>query len=322
MRLLLRGSKQLEFQDGALPAPLPEDEVRLRVHYCAVCRTDAKMWAEGHRDLILPRVPGHEMVAEDQQGTLHAVWPGASCGVCSQCLAGRENRCEHLHIIGFHRDGGFAQQVDVPKSSLTPLPEGLDPTVACFAEPVGCIFHALNNHLIEKDVRFLIYGGGTMGLLAGLVAGAAGAEPRIVEKNADKIKTARAFLDAAQIPCSTDTKDSGFDAVLNACPDPHAFGAGLTKLKKGGNFVFFSGLVADTAMESSRINQIHYHEISLTGSYGLAPADIKKAVSFLAAQQEKIKPLIQAVEKPDKAPGLMPRVLSGKDFKYILDFTA
>jgi len=143
-----------------------------------------------------------------------------------------------------------------------------------------------------------------------------------VEKNADKIKTARAFLDAAQIPCSTDTKDSGFDAVLNACPDPHAFGAGLTKLKKGGNFVFFSGLVADTAMESSRINQIHYHEISLTGSYGLAPADIKKAVSFLAAQQEKIKPLIQAVEKPDKAPGLMPRVLSGKDFKYILDFTA
>lgn len=322
MRLLLTGQKQLEIQDSAPPAPLSEDELRLRVRYCAVCRTDAKMWAAGHRDLILPRVPGHEIVAADPQGTLYAIWPGKSCGSCSQCLNGRENRCEHLRIVGFHRDGGFADEVDVPESSLIPLPEGLDPAVACFAEPVGCIFHALNDHLIEKGGRFLIYGGGTMGLLAGLAARAAGAKPRIVEKNADKIKAARAFLDAAQIPCTSDTENSGFDTVINACPDPQAFGSGLTKLEKGGSFIFFSGLVSDAPMHCSRINLIHYREITLTGSYGLAPADIKKALTFLASQQEKIKPLIQAVVKPEKAPELLPRVLSGKDFKYILDFTA
>lgn len=322
MRLLLTGPRQLEIQDSALPAPPPEDELRLRVRYCAVCRTDAKMWAAGHRDLVLPRVPGHEMVVADSRGGLYAVWPGTSCGSCPECRAGRENRCEHLRIVGFHKDGGFADEVNVPKSSLIPLPHGLDPAVACFAEPVGCIFHALGERLIEKNARFLIYGGGTMGLLAGLVVGTAGAEPTIVEKKADKIKAARSFLDTAQIPCISDTVESGFDTVFNACPDPQAFGTGLTKVKKGGSFIFFSGLIPDAAIDINRINLIHYHEITLTGGYGLAPADIQKAVAFLDVQQEKIKPLIQAVVKPEQTPQLMPRVLSGKGFKYILDFTA
>ena len=321
MRLLLTGPKELIIQDNALPAPPSENELRLRVRYCAVCRTDARMWAAGHRDLVLPRVPGHEMVVADSRGALYAVWPGASCGSCPQCRRGRENRCEHLRIVGFHKDGGFADEVNLPKSSLIALPPGLNPAVACFAEPAGCIFHALGEGLIEKNARFLIYGGGTMGLLIGLVVGASGAEATIVEKNADKIKAARPFLDTARISCVSDPGETAFDTVINACPDAQAFGTGLTKLEKGGTFIFFSGLVSDAAMDINRINRIHYHEITLRGSYGLARADIQKAVAFLDAQQEKIKPLIQDVIKPEHAPGRMARVLSGNGFKYILDFS-
>ena len=48
----------------------------LKVHYCAICRTDAKMWNEGHRDLVFPRVPGHELVAADSDGKKYVIWPG------------------------------------------------------------------------------------------------------------------------------------------------------------------------------------------------------------------------------------------------------
>ena len=62
-KLILRGLRRLEYMD------LFEDDISMdlpvfKVRCCAVCRTDAKMWSQ-HRDLHLPRVPGHEMVLED-----------------------------------------------------------------------------------------------------------------------------------------------------------------------------------------------------------------------------------------------------------------
>ena len=67
MRIVLTGLKSLELQDLEKPKPTPGFRF-LKVQYCAVCRTDAKMWNEGHRDLISPRVPGHELVAVDENG--------------------------------------------------------------------------------------------------------------------------------------------------------------------------------------------------------------------------------------------------------------
>ena len=57
MKLLLTGQKQLAVQlSGDYGSP-PEGEALLKVLCCGVCRTDARMWAQGHRDLVLPRVP-------------------------------------------------------------------------------------------------------------------------------------------------------------------------------------------------------------------------------------------------------------------------
>ncbi len=60
--LRLESAGKLHFLDVPVPSP-PETtkEVLLKVTHCALCRTDAKMWREGHRDLVLPRVLGHEI---------------------------------------------------------------------------------------------------------------------------------------------------------------------------------------------------------------------------------------------------------------------
>ncbi len=114
MKLSLTGCRNLEYSSTA-PAPQEKDNhVVLEVACCAICRTDAKMWNQGHRDLALPRVPGHEIAGFDNSGKLFTVWPGQACGQCRYCREGRENLCEDMRIIGFHSDGGFARFVSVP----------------------------------------------------------------------------------------------------------------------------------------------------------------------------------------------------------------
>ena len=55
------GSFQLE--DIPIPEPRP-DEALVRVRVAGLCRTDLKVVRHGHRDLVLPRVPGEEVVGE------------------------------------------------------------------------------------------------------------------------------------------------------------------------------------------------------------------------------------------------------------------
>lgn len=321
MKIILTGKRQMEIQssdDGEKPGP---GEVRVKVLGCAVCRTDAKMWDRGHRDLTLPRVPGHEMVVTDDRGRRFAVWPGQSCGTCKHCRTGRENLCDAMQITGFHRDGGFAHYVTVPETSLLPLPDAVDTVTACFAEPIGCVFHALENTDTKAGDRVLIYGGGVMGLLTALAVQYVGGTPLVIERSRRKIKDAEPFLNAAGIGCVDRTDENTFDGVINACDDPVALGAGLERLVKGGSLGFFSGLAGNRRIETDLINLIHYRELSLRGSYGLTSRNMLIALDFLADRQSIVRHLVQAIVLPEQVPELMATVLAGTGFKYIVDFT-
>ena len=48
-----------------VPRPRPAaDELLLKVLVTGLCRTDLKLIRQGHRDLLLPRIPGEEVVGE------------------------------------------------------------------------------------------------------------------------------------------------------------------------------------------------------------------------------------------------------------------
>ncbi len=321
MKMVLTGPKRLEVQESGDFENSPAGYALVRVLCCAICRTDAKMWSEGHRDLVLPRVPGHEMVVVDDWQRRYVVWPGDSCGNCRFCVAGRENLCEVMQITGFHRDGGFADRVIVPQTSLLPIPETMSVVTACLAEPLGCVLHALEIGHISSSDRVLVYGGGTLGLLTALAAKTAGARPVVIEKNPKKIKIADGFLKKTEIVCLQETSENDFDLVVNACPDETAFQKGLAKVDKGGRFLFFSGLAKNRMIETGLIDLVHYREITLSGAYGLTRENMRRAVYFMESHQDAVKYLIEAVVPPERAPRLMPRVLAGGGFKYVLDFT-
>ncbi|MCP3873755.1 MAG: nicotinate-nucleotide--dimethylbenzimidazole phosphoribosyltransferase [Desulfobacteraceae bacterium] len=322
MKMVLSGLGRLEIKpDHQNPIEIKKGFEQTFVLSCAICRTDAKMWEQGHRDLVFPRVLGHEMVVKDQNDQRYIVWPGKSCGTCKFCQMAQENLCEDMRITGFHTDGGFADKAILPSDSLIPIPSNLDTHVACFAEPIGCVINAFEKLMIKKNDRILIYGSGTMGLITALYAHLLGLFPHIIEKNETKIKHIEPFLSATGITCTKDTHESEFDLVINACADFIAFCQGIAKVSKAGQISFFSGISKNEHIETNLLNLIHYKEAKVTGVYGMTKAHMEKAIPFMQAHENKLSLLIEDIVAPEKAPQLMADVLSGKHLKYILDFS-
>ncbi len=301
---------------------IPPGHIHLSVLYCGICRTDAKMWAHGHRDLVLPRVPGHEIAAVDTKtGTLYTVWPGQACGSCSYCRNGRENLCEEMKIIGFHSDGGFASSLVSPVASLIQVKEDIAPQLLCFCEPVACVLNGLEKVGLKKGETVIIYGGGVVGLLAALVCLHKGAYPTLIEKNENKIAKAMPFADACGIRVQQDCEADNFDIALNACDSPSAFGQCLNKLRKGGRLCYFSGLPRDSGIGAKDLNLIHYKELLVAGSYGPRKDHMRQAVSFCGRQQPLVSLLTEEIISPQEAPDKMADILAGKAYKYLIDFT-
>jgi propanol-preferring alcohol dehydrogenase len=101
------------------PTPGPE-QLLIRVHSCAVCRTDLHVIDGELPDPKLPLIPGHEIIGTvlakgsaverfapgDRVGV---PWLGWSCGACPWCLSGRENLCDSARYTGYQIDGGYAE---------------------------------------------------------------------------------------------------------------------------------------------------------------------------------------------------------------------
>lgn len=321
MKIVLNRIKQIQItQEDNIQIDPPKGMVNLNVLYCAVCRTDAKLWSEGHRELVLPRVPGHEIVVE-KEGNKYVVWPGIVCGKCKHCLSGNTNLCEEMEIIGFHKDGGFSDKITVPENCLLPVPENISGVTASFAEPAGCIVNAFRKLELRAKERILIFGGGNLGLLSALLAKEYGAIPVVIEKNETKIAKAEAFSRKTSIPVLKDTNESHFDCVLNACADPIALFNGITRAGKGGRIVHFSGLHKNEQLESNLLNLVHYKELKIAGAYGCTKNDMAKGLHLLANVTDVITLLIEKIIVPSEVIDILPKVINGESYKYVIDFT-
>lgn len=319
MRWILTGKRSLVKAPDLHGSPEP-GTIRCLVLCAAVCRTDAKMWMDGHRDLVLPRVLGHEMVVTDPENRRFVVWPGNRCGECPFCKNNRENLCDGMEIYGFHRDGGFSAFMDLNPESLIPLPEGLPSHLACLAEPMGCAIHALSRMNLRSHERLMIFGGGSLGLLIAWAAKSMGLIPVVIEKDGGKLTKIAPFLKQAGIAFQTPSSKGRFRAAINACSDPSAFHEALTRIEKEGEISFFSGLGKSPPLSTDLINLIHYKELTLTGAYGCARRDMEKALFLIARDPTPLMFLVEEIAVPERLPAILGTVLKGDTLKYIIDF--
>ena len=107
----------------------------LRVHACAVCRTDLHVVDGDLAQPKLPLVPGHEIVgvvAELGAGVdrfrigdrVGVPWLGWTCGVCKFCRSGRENLCAQARFTGYQIDGGYGDYTLADQRFCFALPGG------------------------------------------------------------------------------------------------------------------------------------------------------------------------------------------------------
>lgn len=302
-----------------IPKPVPgHGETLLKVTHCAVCRTDAKMWKSGHRDLTLPRVLGHEIcgISEDN-GRRFILWPGKSCRICELCRSGAENLCREMRITGFHNDGGFAEYVAASESSLIPLPDDLPGDIAVLAEPLACSINALHQGGVRSGYNVLIYGAGPVGLLMGMAVRAQNANPFIREISDSKLDRSEAFRSEISIRIPEISGNHDFDVVINAAPSSDTFSEGLSELRTGGCFCLFSGLTDEQPIPVSRINDIHYRQLQVTGAYGCTADQMKEALEILSDYKD-VKLPIEAHIRLEEVSDVLPKILSGKVLKFVV----
>ncbi len=270
-----------------------DDEVLVKVEVTGLCRTDLKLIRVGHRDLTMPRIPGEEVVGRVcktggkagrvREGSRVYVYPGVWCGECPACRAGAENLCRGMRIMGFHRDGGFAEYVIAPAKSVIPVPDGLDADAAVFAEPLSCCLNALQLARVSEGDAVGIWGAGPAGMLLARAARSMGAEPVPIEPDSRRRGIARGR------PSSGGEK---FDVCVVAVGSRQAYLEALGAMNPRGRLVVFSGLhPAEEALPVS-FNDLHYHEQTLVGAYGCAFRHGVEALRLIASGAVSVEDMI------------------------------
>lgn len=123
-------------QPADIPVPKPDaNQVLIKVHACAVCRTDLHVIDGELPNPKLPLVPGHEIVGTVIEKGDHAnrfvprdrvgvPWLGWTCGECRHCRAGLENLCERARFTGYTLDGGYAEYALADERFCFSIPDG------------------------------------------------------------------------------------------------------------------------------------------------------------------------------------------------------
>jgi propanol-preferring alcohol dehydrogenase len=135
MRVMIfeKPGKDLSLREMDLPEPGAE-QVLLRVHACAVCRTDLHVIDGELNDPKIPLIPGHEIVGTVATmgaavtrfkvgDRLGVPWLGWTCGECSFCREGQENLCDRAKFTGYTLDGGYAEYAVADQRFCFPIPE-------------------------------------------------------------------------------------------------------------------------------------------------------------------------------------------------------
>jgi len=233
-------------------APNPgEDEVRVRVHACGVCRTDLHV-VEGDLPERIPAViPGHQIVGEvaalgsnvaspavgDRVGI---AWLRRTCGACRFCRSGKENLCERAEFNGWTANGGFAEYVVAPADFVYLLPEGFDDLEAAPLLCAGIIgYRSLRLTGIEnwKGMRLGIYGFGAAGHVVIQIARARGADVYVCTRDRETHQALAAELGACWVGGASEPPPAKLNASIVFAPAGELVPPALEALDKGGVLV-------------------------------------------------------------------------------------
>ncbi|MFB0506491.1 MAG: alcohol dehydrogenase catalytic domain-containing protein [Thermodesulfobacteriota bacterium] len=201
------------------------DEVTVEVKAVGLCLTDVHI-SEGKIPTVkLPLVPGHEfagVVAKKGANVDHVdvgdrvtVNIDVTCGRCEFCLVGETNRCVHLIRIGFERNGGMEEYVNVPAANVEKISEDVPfEKAAIIPDAVSTMYRALKTlGEVTAGTKVAILGIGGLGMQGIKIAKLLGAHVTCTSRNERKLEMAKSL--GADVVINTG-RDKFLDVVRNS----------------------------------------------------------------------------------------------------------
>jgi threonine dehydrogenase-like Zn-dependent dehydrogenase len=316
--LVIHGPGRASVTEVADPRP-GRGEVVVTVHRVGLCGTDQELFAGTMAYLRTgrsryPLRPGHEWagVVTELGDAVDPAWLGRrvtgdtmlACGVCDRCRDGRRHVCRALAEVGISLgvDGALAERLVVPAASLVPLPDVVDDAAGALVEPGGNSWRAAAAAHAGPGARVLVWGAGTIGLLAAAFAVAAGAEVHVIARRPASAAMATGFgatstwETAAAIPV-----DLPFHAVIDATDDPAVPAAAAARVEPGGRVVGI-GLAGSPSLVDTR--DVVLRDVTLVGLLSGSPGLAAAAAGYASGAVDP-RPLVGAVVGLDEAPAVL-----------------
>jgi NADPH:quinone reductase-like Zn-dependent oxidoreductase len=306
------GPEVLEYADAPEPT-IRANEVLVDVKACALNHLDifVRNGLPGI-EIPLPHILGNdvagvvrevgELVTWVKPGDEVMVQPGVSCGHCEACLSGRDNLCREYDIVGYRRNGGYAEFVNVPGVNIIPKPSGLSWEEAG-ALPLVTVtaWHMLVTRAnVQPGEDVLVHAAGSgVGSIAIQLAKLRGARVITTASSEEKLAKARELgADETINYTSADwpkevkrlTDRKGVDVVVEHTGVATWQGS-IAALKNNGRLVTCGATSGFDARTDLR--QVFYRHLTLLGSFMGSKAELLEAMKFIAAG--KIRAVIDRV---------------------------
>ncbi|HEY0081017.1 MAG TPA: zinc-binding dehydrogenase [Pyrinomonadaceae bacterium] len=294
----------LEYTERPEPS-IKANEVLVEVRACALNHLD--VWAR--RGLPGVEIPLPHILGNDIAGVVREVgevvdWvkagdevmlqPGVSCGHCRECLSGADNMCAQYDILGYRRDGGYAQLVAAPAANVIPKPERLSWEEAA-ALPLVTVtaWHMLVGRAsVQPGEDVLIHaagsGVGSVGIQIAKLRGArviatAGSEAKLErarELGADEVINYTRADWPKEVRRLTGKK--GVEVVFEHT-GAETWPGSILSLAKNGRLVTCGATSGFDA--STDLRQVFYRHLSLLGSFMGSKAELLDAMKFVERGQ-------------------------------------
>ena len=298
------GPEVLKLAEVAVPK-IKANEVLVEVRACALNHLD--VWVRNGLPGIkipLPHILGDDIAGVVREAGELVTWvnpgdevmiqPGVSCGHCAECLAGRDNMCDDYDIIGYRRDGGYAEFVAVPGVNVIPKPKNLS-WIEAAALPLVTLtaWHMLVARAnVQPGEDVLVHAAGSgVGSLGIQIAKLRGARVITTASSDDKLAKAHELGADAGVNYTRDdwpkevkrlTNGRGVDVVFEHT-GAATWPGSILSLKKGGRLVTCGATSGFDAKTDLR--HVFYRHLTILGSMMGSKADLLTAMKFIASGQ-------------------------------------
>ncbi|MFC2166291.1 zinc-dependent alcohol dehydrogenase family protein, partial [Acidobacteriota bacterium] len=261
----------LTLENVPTPEPGPDD-ILIRVHVCGVCHTDLHTVEGELPDVLLPIIPGHQVVGTVEQTGSNAyrfktgdrvgvAWLYSTEEECKYAQQGKENLCDNARFTGYHENGGYAEYIKIPEKFAYPIPPEFSDQNAAPLLCAGIIgYRALRLSDIKPGQNLGLIGFGASAHVAIQVAVHWGCHVYVFSRSEDHLALAK-DLGAVWTGTSKDNPIEKMDSIVNFTPAGPTVLDGMRLLDKGGTQAL-AGIYMSPIPEMD-YNTYLYHERTL-----------------------------------------------------------